>query len=69
MIGTIHIVPRGGLWGVVREGDDGEIVSYCSHHDAVQFAYELAGREHAELVFHEPDTWSLPERPTDWWSG
>jgi hypothetical protein len=69
MIGSIHIVPRGDLWGVVREGDDGDITSYMSHDDAVEIARELAEREHAELVEHRPVTWSLPETAGNWWSG
>jgi hypothetical protein len=69
MIGSIHIVPRGDLWGVVREGDDGDITSYMPHDDAVRIAREIAEQEHAELVLHEPVTWSLPETAGDWWSG
>ena len=69
MIGTIHIVPRGDLWGVVREGDDGDITSYMSHHDAVELAQEIARQEHREIVLHEPVTWSLPDPAGDWWSG
>lgn len=69
MIGSIHIVPRGDLWGVVREGDDGDITSYMSHDDAVEIAREIAEQEHADLVEHEPATWSLPETAGDWWNG
>ena len=69
MLGSIHIVPRGDLWGVVREGDDGDITSYMSHDDAVQIALELAKHERADVVVHPPVTWSLPETAGDWWSG
>ena len=69
MIGSIHIVPRGDLWGVVREGDDGDITSYMRHDDAVQIAREIAERDHAELVEHEPDARSLSHTGGDWWAG
>ena len=69
MIGSIHIVPRGDLWGVVREGDDGDITSYMTRDDAVEVAREIAGQEHVELVMHEPATWSASETPATWWSG
>ena len=69
MMGSIHIVPRGETWGVLREGDDGDIASYMSHDDAMQVAREIATQEHADLVLHEPERWSLPESAGDWWSG
>ena len=54
MIGRIHIVPRGDLWGVVREGDDGDITSYMTHEDAVQVAREIAEQENAPLPQSQP---------------
>lgn len=55
MIGSIHIVPRGETWGVVREGDDGEITSYMTHDDALEVGRSIARQERAELVIHDPD--------------
>lgn len=69
MIGHIHVVPRGETWGVVREGDDGEITSYLSHDDALKVGQEIAQEEHTELVLHEHARWSLPETAGDWWRG
>jgi hypothetical protein len=69
MIGSIHIVPRGDLWGVVREGDDGDITSYMEYDDAVQIARDIAGEEHATLVVHEPAEWLASETGNDRWSG
>lgn len=69
MIGSIHIVPRGDTWGVLREGDDSDITSYMSRDDAVQIGREIAEEEHAELVLHAPPAWPWPQTAGDWWSG
>jgi hypothetical protein len=53
MIGSIHIVPRGDTWGVLREGDDCEITSYMSEADALAVGRDIAKREHTELVIHD----------------
>ena len=53
MIGSIHIVPRGETWGVLREGDDGEITSYMSEADALAVGRDIAKEERAELVIHD----------------
>lgn len=55
MIGSIHIVPRGDTWGVVREGDDGDITSYMTHADALEIGRDIARQERAELVIHDSD--------------
>lgn len=55
MIGSIHVVPRGETWGVLREGDDEEITSYMTHADAMQVGREIARAERAELVIHDFD--------------
>jgi hypothetical protein len=55
MIGSIHIVPRGDTWGVLREGDDGDISSYMTHTDALEVGRAIARSERTELVIHDTD--------------
>ena len=55
MIGSIHIVPRGETWGVLREGDDSEILSFMSEADALAVGRDIAKEDCAELVIHDAD--------------
>ena len=55
MIGSIHIVPRGDTWGVLREGDDSEILSFMSEADALAVGRDIAKEDCAELVIHDAD--------------